>query len=174
MCHAFSLHSSMKGNSSMIRKTLAAAALVALSSNVLAYGAAGCGLGSVIFKDQNGWVEQVLAATTNGTSGNQTFGITTGTLNCEGAGGPLAGGLKVFIDQNLEQIAMDSARGQGETLDAMADMMGMTPADEASFKQAMQSNFDRIFPNAQTNGEQASAAIAGVMADDARLALYLG
>jgi hypothetical protein len=25
---------------------------------------------------------QILAATTNGTSGNQTFGITTGTLNC--------------------------------------------------------------------------------------------
>jgi len=43
----------------------------------------GCGLGSVIFKGQDALLFQILAVTTNGTSGNQTFGITTGTLNCD-------------------------------------------------------------------------------------------
>ncbi|RYZ63378.1 MAG: DUF3015 domain-containing protein, partial [Proteobacteria bacterium] len=44
------------------------------------YGTAGCGLGNMILGKEN----QVFAATTNGTLGNQSFGITFGTLNCEG------------------------------------------------------------------------------------------
>src|SRR6186713_935077 len=46
------------------------------------YGPAGCGLGSMIFEPDSGFT-QVFAATTNGTSGNQTFGITSGTSNCD-------------------------------------------------------------------------------------------
>ena len=44
---------------------------------------AGCGLGSIIFEGQSGVVMNVLAATFNGTSGNQTFGMTSGTSNCD-------------------------------------------------------------------------------------------
>ena len=45
-----------------------------ISSSAFAagYGTAGCGLGSMLFGNQKGMV-QVLAATTNGISGNQTF-----------------------------------------------------------------------------------------------------
>ena len=42
----------------------------------------GCGLGTMLFDGQQGIAPQVLAVTTNGTSGNQTFGITSGTLGC--------------------------------------------------------------------------------------------
>ena len=42
----------------------------------------GCGLGSMAFEGNDGLISQVSAATTNGTSGNQTFGITSGTSNC--------------------------------------------------------------------------------------------
>ncbi|HYG66757.1 MAG TPA: DUF3015 family protein, partial [Anaeromyxobacteraceae bacterium] len=45
------------------------------------YGAAGCGLGSMAFGNTPGAV-QILASTTNGLFGTQTFGITTGTSNC--------------------------------------------------------------------------------------------
>lgn len=62
------------------------------------YGPAGCGLGTeVIFQDANEWHEHVLAATTNGTSGNQTFGMTSGTLGCD-TDGPLSSGVSRFID----------------------------------------------------------------------------
>ncbi len=44
------------------------------------YGVAGCGLGSMVFGNQEGGI-QVIAATLNGT-GIQTFGITSGTSNC--------------------------------------------------------------------------------------------
>lgn len=43
------------------------------------YGMAGCGLGSMVVGKNGG---QVTAGTTNGSSSNQYFGITTGTLNC--------------------------------------------------------------------------------------------
>ena len=42
-------------------------------------GSAGCGLGSLVFTDNEWWM-QVLAATVNST-GVQTFGITSGTSN---------------------------------------------------------------------------------------------
>ena len=46
----------------------------------------GCGLGTQLWAGNEGLAPKVLAATTNGTSGNQTFGITTGTLGCSQEG----------------------------------------------------------------------------------------
>ena len=62
---------------------LASAVVLTSASFAGSYGDAGCGFGSMIFGNQAGFM-QVFAATTNGTSGSQTFGITTGTLNCGG------------------------------------------------------------------------------------------
>src|SRR6266545_2071443 len=45
------------------------------------YGLAGCGLGSMLIGSKPGIV-QIFAATTNGSFGTQTFGITSGTSNC--------------------------------------------------------------------------------------------
>ena len=56
-----------------------------VGSFAFAAGDAGCGLGSMIIT-KNTKVMQVLAATTNGTSGSQTFGITFGTSNCSANG----------------------------------------------------------------------------------------
>ncbi|MGZ7153809.1 DUF3015 family protein, partial [Streptococcus pyogenes] len=71
-------------------KKLLASALLLTASSVTLAGPAGCGLGSTyVFPDANQWWQHVLAATTNGTSGNQTFGMTSGTLGCEAANGPL-------------------------------------------------------------------------------------
>ena len=57
--------------------TLAAASSMAAQNNV-----GSCGWGSKVFQGQSGVAPQVLAVTTNGTSGNQTFGITFGTSGC--------------------------------------------------------------------------------------------
>ena len=59
--------------------------LTSASAMADGYGPAGCGLGSMIFEPDSGFT-QVFAATTNGTSGNQTFGITSGTSNCASGG----------------------------------------------------------------------------------------
>lgn len=139
------------------------------------YGPAGCGLGTaVVFQNADEWHEHVLAATTNGTSGNQTFGMTSGTLGCDVPDAPLAGGVALFINDNLEPLAVDSAKGDGETLNALADLIGVQSQDKANFKQEMQSNFDVIFASANVTSQTAYEDIVGVMAKSPELSKYLG
>lgn len=156
-------------------KKLILGAVIASAPIVAMAHPAGCGLGTaVIFKNPGSWVEHVLAATTNGTSGNQTFGMTSGTLGCEAAGGPLASGVDYFIDENLDMIAMESATGEGETIDALAEMIGVQDADKRAFRLSLQGNFDTLFPSDETSSAQVYDAIVDVMAHNARLAKYLG
>ncbi|HET7317776.1 MAG TPA: DUF3015 domain-containing protein [Nitrospirota bacterium] len=112
-----------------------------------AYGAAGCGLGSLVFQDQPGMV-QVLAATTNGTFGSQTFGITSGTSNCP-QGLKIANNdrLNEFVLANMDNLAKDIAMGKGETLDAFADLLQVPMEKRAEFNEKLQTNFSKIFPS---------------------------
>jgi hypothetical protein len=107
------------------------------------FGTAGCGLGSVIFGDKPGIV-QVLAATTNGTFGNQTFGITTGTSNCEDTR-QSASAARAFVQANREAVSKDIARGSGETLGSLSELAGCS--DEAAVGAALQRDFSTIFPS---------------------------
>ena len=43
----------------------------------------GCGWGNMVFEGQRGLGPHLLATTTNGTSGNATFGLTSGTNGCD-------------------------------------------------------------------------------------------
>ena len=104
------------------------------------YGLAGCGLGSMLFGAQPGAV-QIIASTTNGTAGNQTFGITLGTLNCDIAEAGMQAA--VYIESNREVVAKEAARGHGETLVGLANILKCS--DQAAFNGAAQSNFEKIF-----------------------------
>ena len=117
--------------------------LVSFSGSAFAagYGDAGCGLGSIVFGSEQGPV-QVLAATTNGTFGSQTFGITSGTSNCADSGGGSASA-KAFIEANRESLSKDIARGQGETIANLSVLAGC--ADEAAVGATLQQNFSTIF-----------------------------
>ncbi|SBS26837.1 hypothetical protein MAQ5080_00634 [Marinomonas aquimarina] len=159
-----------------MKKIILSAMLATASvSSFAAYGPAGCGLGTeVVFQNANEWHEHVLAATTNGTSGNQTFGMTSGTLGCDVPDAPLAGGVALFINDNLEPLAVDSAKGEGETLNALADLIGVESQDKAYFKQEMQANFDVIFASSQVTSQTAYEDIVGVMAKSPELSKYLG
>ena len=158
-----------------MKKIIAGVILASVSSFALANasGPAGCGLGStVVFPDANQWYQHVMAATTNATSGNQTFGMTSGTLGCEAANGPLKSA-QVFMDENMDQLAADAATGQGETLAALAEVMGVQTQDQAAFNRVMQSNFDAMF-SAEATSSTAFEAMTSAMATDANLQKYLG
>ena len=122
-----------------------AAGVLALSANAQAYDSTGCGLGSMAWRGQSGIVPQVLAATTNGFFSTQTFGISTGTSGCD-PNGRVSGGtgkmLLAFLENNMEQFALDAAAGQGETLVTVA---GILNVDEASLAGKLQSNFGVLF-----------------------------
>ena len=131
-----------------------------------AYGAAGCGLGSIFFGSKPGFV-QVLAATTNGTSGNQTFGITSGTSNCDTAPGGSASA-KVFIAANREALSKDIARGSGETITNLSTLAGCGNA--ANVGATLQKNFKTIFPAATATDENVGTNIVNTLKSDKALA----
>lgn len=96
------------------------------ASNAFAIDSTGCGLGSMIFKGQKGQLHQILAVTTNGSFGTQTFGITSNTSGCDSYG-RITGGtgrMFAFLENNLDQFAADAAVGKGETIEAIAAITG--------------------------------------------------
>lgn len=156
-----------------MKKILAIALLATASSVVLADNDAGCGLGSMVWAGQSGIAPKILAATTNGTSGNQTFGITSGTLGCQADGVITSKArLSMFMGTNSERLARDMSAGHGESLDVLANLMNIKTEDKGAFFQAAKVNFGKIFaPENQTAG-QVLAALQQVMAKDAVLAAY--
>ncbi len=128
------------------------------------YGAAGCGLGSLVFGNQQGGV-QILAATTNGTFGSQTFGITTGTSNC--GAGLMASGTKNFVEANREVLAKDISRGTGEAIGALAVINAC--ADSSKIGAALQKNFSAIFPTENATSDEVTDAILKTLHTDAAL-----
>jgi hypothetical protein len=119
------------------------------------YGDAGCGLGSMAFGDQQGAI-QILAATTNGFFGNQTFGITSGTSNCQGMSGG-AQASKVFVEANREALAKDISRGSGETIGALTWITGCN--DSRLVGATLQKEFKAIFPDEAVSNEAVTATI---------------
>ena len=128
------------------------------------YGAAGCGLGSMAFGSQPGAV-QILAATTNGLFGTQTFGITTGTSNCGTS--LFAQGTKNFVDANREALAKDISRGQGEAIGALTVINACQ--DSRAVGTALQKNFKAIFPSEDASNEQVTTAILDTLQSDQSL-----
>ncbi len=115
------------------------------------YGMAGCGLGSVVFGDKPGYI-QVFAATTNGASGNQTFGISSGSLNCGESG--KSAQTEQFIQLNQVAIENDMARGQGETVQALSQILN---CQNNNFAQSMKSNYQQAFPQGGASAQQIEA-----------------
>ena len=155
-------------------KKILLAALVSLP--VTAFAAANnvgsCGLGSKVFEGQNGIAPQVLAVTTNGTFGNQTFGITSGTLGCT-QDGVVTSAWKtaLFIDGNKAQLARDAASGQGETLDALAALLKVDAADKAAFVSLAKARHAEIFASVES-ADSIATRLKAALQSDARLAKY--
>jgi Protein of unknown function (DUF3015) len=128
------------------------------------YGTAGCGLGSMAFGNQPGGL-QIIAATLNGICGNQTFGITFGTSNC--GPGLFADGTRDFVEANREALAKDVARGEGESIGALAAINRC--ADSRPVGAALQARFGAIFPTADASDEHVTNAILEVLRGDPAL-----
>jgi hypothetical protein len=154
-------------------KKLLIAGLLTLSTPLAAYAnSAGCGLGSTLFKGQSGLAPNVLAATTNATFGNQTFGMTTGTLGCN-QNDTVTAAADSFIDNNMERVARDMSSGGGETMDTLAALMKIEDADKARFMQVSQHNFTTIYSHDTVTSGEVLASLKAVMLSDKDLAKYV-
>lgn len=121
------------------------AAVVALSSSAMAgvNSQTGCGLGSLIIKDDSTAVMLALQATTNGIFGNQTFGITSGTLGCKKTQFVMNERAEEFVASNMDQLAKEIAIGHGESVDTLAELLKIS--DKATFSASLQENYNSIY-----------------------------
>lgn len=128
--------------------------LLTIFSMLLVFGSAyaggntntGCGLGYMAFPNQDTVLEQVFAATTNGTSGNQTFGISSGTSNCDKPSEWASNErLNLFVAENMDNLAGDIAKGQGEYLSTLAVLMEIPEETRPDFYSKLQDNFSSIY-----------------------------
>ena len=139
--------------------TFAVTLLVGSVAHADKYGTAGCGLGALVFGTDKGLV-QVLAATTNGTFGTLTFGITSGTSNCEDTAGG-TDSAKAFIETNREAFAKDVARGSGETIANLSTLAGCSDASAVGV--TLQHNFSSIFPDASVADTAVSQSVVNTL-----------
>ncbi|MCT7545647.1 DUF3015 domain-containing protein [Aliarcobacter cryaerophilus] len=143
-----------------MKKIFTLVAAVGLTTSLYANNTnTGCGLGSIVIKNQSSSVLQALAATTNGTSGNQTFGISSGTSNCSKPNNFVSNDkLNQFVNENMDELAMDISAGKGETLSTVAKLMNV--ADKNVFSAKLQANFSEIYSSENVTSANVIDSIA--------------
>ena len=146
----------------MKRALLVCVILVAFAGTALAAAAAapsgtarsnvGCGLGTMLFQNNadRSSLLQAFQATTNGTSGNQTFGVTSGTSECKQPEKFVENDrVNEFVRANLDDLAKDIANGSGESLSTLAELLGVPAAEREAFYGALKTHFAEIFPGTE-------------------------
>ena len=152
---------------------VAASILLASAASLAAANNVGCGLGTQMMAGQTGVGPQIFAATTNGTSGNQTFGISSGTLGCSQDGAvPTNKVAMSFIEGNQSRLAREMAAGQGDTVAGLASVLQVADADAAAFSSTLKNNYGKIFVRADMTGVDELSNIKQVLASDEALKSY--
>lgn len=125
----------------------------------------GCGLGKLAwqdYKNQKQIVPQVLMATTNGTFGSTTFGISFGTSGCTNDG-VIMGEMRAhaFTEATVANLSQDIARGGGEHLASLATLLGISPDEQSAFFERAQKRYAYLMET----GETSTAALIAALHD---------
>lgn len=148
-------------------------AITSLNASAEAPGGPGCGWGNLLFKGQRGMASHLVASTTNASSGNATFGITSGTNGCRTDGVLTYHGKPMLVLSGImDELSEDMAKGEGEALTAYAVVLGVQPEDRAHFAAVTHEHFTEIFSSADVTAEDVHSATLVVLRKDARLAKY--
>ncbi len=135
---------------------LFAASMIMAVSDVFANNA-GCGFGTFIMKGQKGKLFEILAVTTNGTSASSTFAITSGTSGYKEGSVIGVNIVETYVAQNMDNLATDIAKGDGEYLDTLAHLMKVENKD--GFKNTLHTNFNRIYKSKDITSKQVVSEI---------------
>ena len=129
----------------MKKIVISLSAIIALGSFAFASqnSQTGCGLGSVLIKDDSSALMLAIQATTNGTSGNQTFGITSGTSGCKKTKLVMNERTSEFVAANMDTLAKEIAVGHGESLDTLDELLEVK--NKLAFNAKLQSNYNKIY-----------------------------
>jgi hypothetical protein len=104
----------------------------------------------------------------------QSISITFGLLNCNGQDTVTADAeLRRFAAANLDRIAREMATGGGESVDALAFLMGVPERDRDSFATLSQRHFAELFADDHATAGDMLDGLERLMAEDPRLAAYV-
>ena len=158
-----------------MKRVLFASLLAVTSASAFAEAPGGpnCGWGNMLFKGHSGMPSHFVASTTNGTSGNATFGMTSGTNGCS-TNSALTYGGKSWIAMNgmMNELSEDMAKGNGEALTTYAVVLGVAPEDRDHFAAVTHEHFQQIFSKADVTADDVHNNTIAVLKSDARLAKY--
>jgi hypothetical protein len=133
--------------------SISVAALVASSAVAGGNSNTGCGLGSMAIKNQDTLVLQLAGTFLNGISGNQTFGITSGSLGCSKPTKIVMNDqAQKFVADNMDSIAIEVAAGEGENLDTLLSLIEVE--DKAVAALTLKANFSTIYSSADVTSAQ--------------------
>ncbi len=142
----------------MLRKKIAAlvaAGMLAASTSAFA-GNVGPGLGYLLVHEKEGMGWDLLGAFLNGIWYNQFFAISFGTWGYDKAAVAMTE-TNQFISDNMDALANDIAKGEGEYLDTLSTMLNVS--DSVAFKASLQNNFDEIFSSSEVSAQDVANKI---------------
>src|SRR5437867_9397878 len=136
----------------------------------------GCGLGKLAwsdFKHQKNIGPQVFMATTNGTFGSQTFGISSGTSGCTNDGSVWAEHkVTMFAEINFENLSQEMAQGRGEHIASLATLLGVPAEHRAEFFAMTQERYTSLIQSGETTPVAMLKALNGAIAGHPVLAQF--
>ena len=125
----------------------------------------GCGLGKVMIGEKQGLGYNLLGTFLNSLSGNQTFGMTSGTLECGKTQKIVTNQqLDTFITDNMDNLAVDIASGGGESLDALVEIAQVAPMLREPLATELQANFEAIYPDVRVSHDHVTNTIREIIA----------
>lgn len=133
----------------------------------------GCGLGKLAWLDYGGQKQiapQVMMATTNGTFGSQTFGISSGTSGCTNDGVIMKNKHINLATNAFDSLKQEMAQGRGEHLTALATLLGVAPEDQPAFFAMVQEQYGTVLSSNDTTPVQMLQALQTVMTEHPVLA----
>ena len=131
---------------------LVAFALIFTATSAFAGGNTGVGFGTQVLEGKKGKAWELLATCLNGICCNGAFAITSGTLGYKEGLTIAMNDVEIYVAKNMDSLATDIARGDGEYVNTLASMMKVE--DVASFKSKLKNNFDRIYSNEGVTSKQ--------------------
>jgi hypothetical protein len=137
---------------------------------------AACGAGTTIWEGKWGFTGKVLAFTTNVwtfkgiSTTSEISGCTEEDNIFKRASNEK---LRYYASQNLDHLASDFARGQGEHLDAFAHLIQLRVADRDEFRALAQNNFELLFPHDYVTAGEMLDHLKQLMMDNDALASYV-
>lgn len=133
----------------------------------------GCGLGKLAWMDygsQKQIAPQVMMATTNGTFGSQTFGISSGTSGCTNDGVVMKNKHINMASGAFESLAQEMAQGRGEHLASLATLLGVPEEAQPEFFSLVQEKYTILVGSDDTTAVTMLQALQAAMAERPALA----